>query len=42
MSVCETRKSASYRSVAAVFAALWTVPFITVWWREFDDIPHLS
>jgi hypothetical protein len=18
------------------------VPFITVWWREFDDIPHLS
>jgi hypothetical protein len=42
MSVCETRKSASYRSVIAVFAALGTVPFVTVWWLEFDNTPPLS
>jgi hypothetical protein len=28
MSVCEARKRASYRSVAAVSATLWIVPLI--------------
>src|SRR5882762_7100809 len=42
MSVCETRRSASYRSVTAVSAALWTVLFITVLRGELDNTSHLS
>src|SRR5260370_42329113 len=30
MRVCETRRSASYRSVTAVSEAFWTVPLITI------------
>src|ERR1700677_232347 len=38
---CETRKSASYRSVDAVSAALWAPPLIFVRLRDFDNISHL-
>src|ERR1700691_4380659 len=41
MRACETRKSASYRSVDAVSAALWTLPLIPVRLRDFDNISHL-
>jgi len=44
MSVCKTRSSASYRSVATAGAALWTVPLIAVPGRQSSysrcDLPR--